>query len=37
MSNTSALKGSIASPTLSMSSGAEIQGKVNVLKDDVNN
>lgn len=35
MSDTSALKGSIAAPTLSMSSGAEIQGKVNVSKEDV--
>ena len=35
MSSTSLVKGSITSPTLSMSAGAELQGKVNVSKDDV--
>ncbi|HYE67262.1 MAG TPA: polymer-forming cytoskeletal protein [Anaerovoracaceae bacterium] len=34
MSSTSLVKGSITSPTLSMSAGAELQGKVNVSKDD---
>jgi len=34
MSSTSLVKGSIAAPTLSMSAGAELQGKVNVAKDD---
>ncbi len=35
MAGTSLIKGSIAAPTLSMSAGAELQGKVNVSKDDV--
>ena len=35
MSSTSLVKGSITSPTLSMSAGAELQGKVNVAKDDI--
>ena len=35
MSSTSLIKGSITAPTLSMSAGAELQGKVNVAKDDV--
>jgi cytoskeletal protein CcmA (bactofilin family) len=35
MSSTSLVKGSITAPTLSMSAGAELQGKVNVSKDDV--
>lgn len=35
MSSTSLVKGSISAPTLSMSAGAELQGKVNVSKDDV--
>lgn len=35
MSSTSLIKGSITAPTLSMSAGAELQGKVNVSKDDV--
>jgi len=35
MSSTSLVKGSITSPTLSMSAGAELQGKVNVSKDDI--
>ena len=34
MSSTSLIKGSISAPTLSMSAGAELQGKVNVAKDD---
>ncbi len=34
MSSTSLVKGSITAPTLSMSAGAELQGKVNVSKDD---
>ena len=34
MSSTSLVKGSISAPTLSMSAGAELQGKVNVSKDD---
>ena len=34
MSGSSSVKGSLAAPTLSMSAGAEIQGKVNVSKDD---
>lgn len=34
MSSTSLIKGSITAPTLSMSAGAELQGKVNVSKDD---
>jgi cytoskeletal protein CcmA (bactofilin family) len=34
MSGTSLIKGSITAPTLSMSAGAELQGKVNVAKDD---
>lgn len=35
MSSTSLVKGSITAPTLSMSAGAELQGKVNVSKDDI--
>jgi cytoskeletal protein CcmA (bactofilin family) len=35
MSSTSLIKGSITAPTLSMSAGAELRGKVNVAKDDV--
>ena len=35
MSSTSLIKGSISAPTLSMSAGAELQGKVNVSKDDI--
>ncbi len=35
MSSTSLVKGSITAPTLSMSAGAELQGKVSVSKDDV--
>jgi cytoskeletal protein CcmA (bactofilin family) len=35
MSSTSLVKGSLTAPTLSMSAGAELQGKVNVSKDDV--
>lgn len=35
MSSTSLVKGSITAPTLSMSAGAELQGKVNVSKDDM--
>jgi cytoskeletal protein CcmA (bactofilin family) len=35
MSSTSIVKGSIAAPTLSMSAGAELQGKVSVAKDDM--
>lgn len=35
MSSTSLVKGSITAPTLSMSAGAELQGKVNVSKDDL--
>ena len=35
MSGTSLIKGSITAPTLSMSAGAELQGKVNVSKDDI--
>lgn len=35
MSGTSVVKGSITAPTLSMSAGAELQGKVNVAKDDM--
>ncbi len=35
MSSTSLIKGSITAPTLSMSAGAELQGKVNVAKDDL--
>jgi cytoskeletal protein CcmA (bactofilin family) len=35
MSSTSLVRGSITAPTLSMSAGAELQGKVNVAKDDV--
>ncbi len=35
MSSTSLIKGSIIAPTLSMSAGAELQGKVNVAKDDI--
>ena len=35
MSSTSVVKGSITAPTLSMSAGAELQGKVSVAKDDV--
>lgn len=34
MSGTSLVKGSITAPTLSMSAGAELQGKVNVSKED---
>ena len=34
MSSTSVVKGSIIAPTLSMSAGAELQGKVNVSKED---
>ena len=34
MSSTSLVKGSITAPTLSMSAGAELQGKVNVSKDE---
>lgn len=34
MSSTSLVRGSITAPTLSMSAGAELQGKVNVSKDD---
>lgn len=34
MSGTSTVRGSISAPTLSMSAGAELQGKVNVSKDD---
>lgn len=35
MSSTSLIKGSITAPTLSMSAGAELQGKVNVSKDEI--
>ncbi|MDD3169125.1 MAG: polymer-forming cytoskeletal protein [Eubacteriales bacterium] len=35
MSSTSLVKGSITAPTLSMSAGAELQGKVNVSKDEI--
>lgn len=35
MSSTSLVKGSITAPTLSMSAGAELQGKVNVAKDEM--
>lgn len=35
MSSTSVVKGSITAPTLSMSAGAELQGKVSVAKDDM--
>jgi cytoskeletal protein CcmA (bactofilin family) len=35
MSNTSLVKGSITAPTLSMSAGAELQGKVSVAKDEM--
>lgn len=35
MSSTSLIKGSITAPTLSMSAGAELQGKVNVSKEDM--
>ncbi len=35
MSSTSLVKGSITAPTLSMSAGAELQGRVNVSKDDI--
>lgn len=35
MSSTSVVKGSITAATLSMSAGAELQGKVNVSKDDI--
>lgn len=35
MSNTSLVKGSITAPTLSMSAGAELQGKVDVAKEEI--
>lgn len=35
MSSTSLVKGSITAPTLSMSAGAELQGKVNVSKEEI--
>jgi len=35
MSSSSLVKGSITAPTLSMSAGAELQGRVNVAKDDI--